>query len=156
MNATSTFGRLLRTTVFLGIAAVAGVAQGQQPWQAACEGDVQKFCKDTTGAKTLECLATNQDQLSDGCASFVWKYQIAQICQADRERLCKDATVPLGKCFQQNEKELSPKCREALVKGSKKYRAEKKADQPEAAPEKTAEKTAKPEGKKAAKAKAEK
>lgn len=114
-----------------GQAAPAGAPQ-KPAWQIACEPDVEKLCKEEvkTG-KVFECLTAKEEALaSEECRSFVWKLKIAQTCQEDFDKYCKPP-LPEGKtrgqCIKENEKNLSEKCRTALVRGSKRQKAEEKA-----------------------------
>jgi hypothetical protein len=65
-------------------------------------------------------------------------YRAKQLCQADYERLCKDAPK-LGECVKAHDAELSKECKAALVKGSKQQKADEKAA--DKAPDKAGEKT---------------
>jgi hypothetical protein len=126
-----------------------------QAWQKPCEGDIGKLCKDAAakGGNVPECLASHEKELSEDCTSaFLWRYKVAQDCKEDIEKLCKDkvasGATTMSQCFKDNEKALSEKCRTALVKGSKRQKAEDKA--------KGTGDTAKPEEKAEAPAKATK
>ena len=113
---------------------VVGMEAGKpQAWQKACQTDVEKVCKDvaTKGGNVPDCLAAHEKDLSEECTSaFLWRYKVMQDCKPDIDKLCKDklaaGTISLGQCFKDNEKVLSEKCRTALVKGSKRQKAEDK------------------------------
>jgi hypothetical protein len=131
-------------------------APAKQRFEVACSADIDKLCKaESQQNKTIECLAAHEKDLSEACSlGFMNGYRAAQICRPDFERLCKDAPK-LGECVKQHDADLSKECKAALVKGSKKQKAdEKAADKPtEKVAEKTpADKPAK-SGKKAAKKK---
>jgi hypothetical protein len=70
-----------------------------------------------------------------------------QDCKDDLQKLCGDklasGATTAGQCFKENEKALSEKCRTALVKGSKRQKAEEKGKTVTDSEEK-AEPTAKP------------
>jgi hypothetical protein len=109
-----------------------GAAPKQQAWMKPCEADAQKLCKEQLKSGDVpSCLASHEKELSEECTSaFLWRYKVAQACKDDIEKLCKDnlkAGMPLGQCFKEKDKELSAGCKSALVKGSKKSRAEEKA-----------------------------
>jgi hypothetical protein len=131
-------------------------ASKDQAFRKPCAADIDKLCKEEDKkGQTVECLAAHEKDLTDDCSlGFMNRYRAAQICKADFERLCKDVR-PLGPCVQAHDAELSKECKAALVKGSKKQKADEKAagkveEKPaEAAP---ADKPAK-KGKKAAKKK---
>jgi hypothetical protein len=113
-------------------------ANKPQPYQVACAADIDKLCKaEAQQGKSIECLAAHEKDLSEECTlKFMNGYRARQICQADFDRLCKDV-VPLGPCVKEHDAQLSKECKAALVKGSKKQKAdEKAADKPA---EKTAE-----------------
>jgi hypothetical protein len=115
-------------------AAAAPPAGKPQAWQKACQGDVDKLCKDvaTKGGNVPECLATHEKDLSEDCTSiFLWRYKVTQDCKDDIDKFCtaklQAGTTSLSQCFRDNEKALSEKCKAALVKGSKRQKAEDKA-----------------------------
>jgi hypothetical protein len=142
-------------------------AAGQPPaggapkpaWQTACQADAETLCKEEIkSGKVFECLGAKEAELtSEDCRSFVWKLKIAQTCAEDFDKYCK---MPLpegktrGQCIKENEKNLSDKCRAALVKGSRRQKQEDKAAaKVEAAAEKPAAEAAKKPAKKTAKKK---
>jgi len=114
-------------------------APAKQKYEVACATDIEKLCKaESQQGKAIECLATHEKDLSEPCTlGFMNGYRAAQICKPDFERLCKDAPK-LGECVKAHDAELSKECKAALVKGSKKQKADEKAAGVE--PEKTAEK----------------
>jgi hypothetical protein len=136
----------LRITLILAALSLPLTASAQQPapskdqlYRQACAGDIEKLCKaEDQKGQTVECLAAHEKDLSEECTlKFMNGYRVAQICKADFERLCKDVR-PLGPCVKEHDAELSKECKAALVKGSKKQKAEEKAaDKPA---EKVAEK----------------
>jgi len=104
-----------------------------QLWQQHCQAEVDKLCKDAMKTGTVpECLASHETELSETCQrSFLYKYKVAQLCKEDIEKICKPkmATgMSVGQCFRENEKNLSDRCREAISKASKQWKAEKKAE----------------------------
>lgn len=114
-------------------APVAATAQKQQAWQRYCLPDVEKFCKDAIAKDTVpECLAAKETELTEECQrSFLYKYRVAQICREDIEKTCKPkmATgMTLGACFKGHRKEFSQKCQDAIEKGQKQFKAEKRAE----------------------------
>jgi hypothetical protein len=134
-----------------------------QAWQKPCETDVQKLCKDVLAknGNVPDCLASHEKDLSEECTStFLWRYKVMQDCKDDVEKLCKERVAgggSLSACFKEREKELSDKCRTALVKGSKRSKAEEKTKTADGAkPDEKTETAAaapKPTKKKAAKKK---
>jgi hypothetical protein len=169
----------LGVTPALAILFLSALAQAQQPppatpppaapaagggkpqaWQKPCETDVQKLCKDVMAknGNVPDCLASHEKDLSEECtSSFLWRYKVMQDCKDDVDKLCKDriaAGTSLSACFKEREKDLSEKCRTALVKGSKRSKAEAKTADPAKPDEKTETAAAtKPVKKKAAKKK---
>jgi len=121
-------------------------APAKQKFEVACAADIDKLCKEEVKqGKTVECLAAHEKDLSEPCTlGFMNGYRAKQLCQADFERLCKDAPK-LGECVKAHDAELSKECKAALVKGSKQQKADEKAADkaPDKAGEKTAEKPAK-------------
>jgi hypothetical protein len=95
----------------------------------ACEEDVAKFCKDVRpgGGRIAACLKAHENELSPSCKASVgearkkaWDWQ--QACAADASRFCKD-TKPGGgrilKCLAANERDLDPRCKQALEEARK-------------------------------------
>jgi hypothetical protein len=128
----------------------------KQKYEVACATDIEKLCKaESQQGKTIECLAAHEKDLSESCSlGFMNGYRAAQICKPDFERLCKDAPK-LGECVKAHDADLSKECKAALVKGSKKQKADEKAagvppkeeaktaDKAEAKPAKAAKKSKK-------------
>jgi hypothetical protein len=125
-------------------AAAAGAPPPQMAWEKACESDMKSLCAGETG-DVRSCLAKNEKKLSKQCTDHFSAagYRVAQLCDADFERLCKAeaAAGDLGKCINSKIDKLSEKCRAALVKGSEKQDA-KDAAKKEKAAEKAAAKSA--------------
>jgi hypothetical protein len=93
------------------------------PWEKACDGDMKKICKDAKG-DVRECLAEHEKDLSKECTKHFSAagFRVAKLCEADFAKLCPDAAAKgnLGQCVNANQAKLSPKCRNALMAGSKK------------------------------------
>jgi hypothetical protein len=120
-------------------------AAPQMAWEKACEADMKSLCAEATG-DLRPCLAKNEKKLSKQCTDHFSAagFRVAQLCDADFERLCKAeaAAGQLGKCINAKLGQLSEKCRSALVKGSeqqdaktaaKKEKAEKAGKAPKVA-----------------------
>jgi hypothetical protein len=143
--------------VFFGVAG-AGVARAedkpapagspapQMAWEKACEADMKSLCAAEMTGDVRPCLAKNEKKLSKQCTDHFSAagFRVAQLCDADFERLCKAeaAAGQLGKCINAKMAQLSEKCRGALVKGSEQQDA-KAAAKKEKAAEKAAAKAGK-------------
>jgi len=120
-------------------------AEPVMPWEKACDADMKKICKDAKG-DVRDCLAEHEKELSKDCTKHFSAagYRVAKLCEADFNKLCPEAAIKgnLGQCVNANQAKLSPKCRNALVAGSKKAdeKAEKAAAKAAAKKEKAAEK----------------
>jgi hypothetical protein len=104
-----------------------------QAWQQACQPEIEKVCKEvaTKGGNVPDCLAAHEKDLSEQCTHiFLWRYRVMQDCKDDLQKLCGDklasGATTAAQCFKENEKALSEKCRTALIKGSKRQKAEDK------------------------------
>jgi Golgi apparatus protein 1 len=108
--------------------------QRAEQYAAACEGDVQSFCKEVQPGKGRinKCLAENQGSLSAGC-----KEAMAQrgemkaerrealeagvdACKNDMAQHCADVKPGSGRmnrCLKRNESKLSEGCRAAMKSG---------------------------------------
>ena len=148
----------LRISIVLAFLTLPALRAGAQQPSALdqarqlCAADVEKLCKDADkNGKTLECLESHDDDISDDCINKFWRrYKVGKICQADFERLCKDVK-PLGPCVKQHDAELSKECKAALIKGSKQQKAEDKANAKAAAADKADDSKTAAKGKKAKK-----
>jgi hypothetical protein len=98
-----------------------GAPPPQMAWEKACEADMKSYCAGETG-DVRGCLAKNESKLSKQCTEHFSAagYRVAQLCEADFDRLCKAeaAAGKLGPCINGKINQLSEKCRAALVKGS--------------------------------------
>ena len=98
-------------------------AEAVMPWEKACDADMKKICKDATG-DVRECLADHEKDLSKECTKHFSAagFRVAKLCEGDFAKLCPDAAAKgtLGQCVNANQAKLSPKCRNALMAGSKK------------------------------------
>lgn len=115
-------------------AAPAAPPQKQQAWQKSCAADIEKLCK--TAANVPECLAGKEAELGEECkTTFLYKYQVTQLCKDDIEKLCKPKMaqgMSLGECFKQHQKDLSEKCQAAIKRGSRQFKSEQKTEAPAA------------------------
>lgn len=103
-------------------AAAPAAAPPQMAWEKACEADMKSLCQAEMAGDVRPCLAKNEKKLSKQCTDHFSAagFRVAQLCDADFERLCKAeaASGQLGKCINAKLGQLSEKCRGALVKGS--------------------------------------
>jgi hypothetical protein len=120
-------------------AAPAGAPAPQMAWEKACEADIKSLCTAEKG-DVRPCLAKNEKKLSKQCTDHFSAagFRVAQVCDADFERLCKAeaAAGQLGKCVNAKMAQLSEKCRAALVKGSEQQDAKTAAKNEKAAAKK--------------------
>lgn len=106
--------------ICLGIWGVAAAASGH----SACREDSAKFCKDVKpgGGRLAQCLKAHESELAPACresmAAAKAKVQGAhEACADDVQKFCTDVMPGGGRviqCLKQNEKALSPECRERL------------------------------------------
>ena len=118
--------------------AAAGAAPPpQMAWEKACEADMKSLCAAEMTGDVRPCLAKHETKLSKQCTDHFSAagFRVAQLCDADFERLCKAeaAAGQLGKCINAKIGQLSEKCRAALVKGSEKQDAKEAARKEKAA-----------------------
>jgi len=99
-------------------------AAAAAPGQNACKEDSAKFCKDVEpgGGRLAQCLKTHESELTPACRETMTaakaKIQGAhEACADDVQKFCTEVKPGGGrvmKCLKQNEKGLSPECREKL------------------------------------------
>jgi hypothetical protein len=99
----------------------------------ACHKELSTFCKDVKAGqgRVLACLYAHEDKVSGQCEAAVYdaveqleqalaalRYAATE-CKADLLKYCGDVTVGQGRvaaCMKKNEKDLSQRCKDALVK----------------------------------------
>jgi hypothetical protein len=90
-----------------------------------CAQNAAKFCKDVKpgGGRLAKCLKEHEKDLSPQCkesmeAARAKAKEAHEACTDDIQKLCKEVKPGGGrivKCLRENEKQLSPECREKLV-----------------------------------------
>ena len=96
----------------------------------ACADDIAKFCKDVQpgGGRLVRCMQEHEKDLSPQCKASIKEArakakEVHEVCADDVHKFCKDVQ-PGGwrivNCLKQNEKQLSPECREKLTQAKKK------------------------------------
>lgn len=88
-----------------------------------CAKDLDRLCKTAMGASNKrKCLKTYQSKLSKECKSYQSERmdkitKLIKNCDSDRRKFCQGISQKIPKiirCLEQNEKKLSPICRESL------------------------------------------
>jgi hypothetical protein len=138
--------------MLLSLSSAARAEEKEAPvmeWEAACAPDVKALCQEEIKNKAPDvrpCLAKHEKELSKECTKHFSAagFRVAQLCGDDINRLCAAAAAKgeLGPCMNAKQDKLSPKCKEALMSGSKKEE-EKQAVAKERAAERKAKKAAK-------------
>jgi hypothetical protein len=118
--------------LIVGILALALCVSGPAGAQTKnpCAEDAAKLCKDVKpgGGRLAKCLKEHEKDLSPQCkesmeAARAKAKEAHEACTDDIQKLCKDVKPGAGrivKCLRENEKQLSPECREKLTqKGTK-------------------------------------
>jgi SET domain-containing protein len=90
-----------------------------------CAEDAAKLCKDVKpgGGRLAKCLKEHEKDLSPQCkesmeAARAKAKEAHETCTDDVQKLCKDVKPGAGRivqCLRENEKQLSPECREKLT-----------------------------------------
>jgi hypothetical protein len=96
----------------------------------SCQSDIEKYCKDVKegAGRIAACLKGHVDDLSPRCKITYDKIDIqvqkrkiiknlAEACQDDMARFCKDTPVGKGgrmKCLKEHKEELSDSCKAAM------------------------------------------
>jgi Golgi apparatus protein 1 len=97
--------------------------------QAACSGDVQKFCGNVTRAegRVLLCMYAHDDQLSHGCEMSLYRAsrglnqalyrvdRLADACWNEIQAQCGNADH-VGQCIMDKAQSLSPPCQQAVAR----------------------------------------
>ena len=93
--------------------------------EAACKGDIEKFCKGVEPGKghLMKCLKGHDNMLSQGCKDSAAKmkekmHAFKDACKADKEKFCKDVKQGKGRiiaCLKGAEANLSAGCKDAMT-----------------------------------------
>lgn len=123
-----------RVGLFVGIAALALCFSGPAGAQTKnpCAEDAAKLCKDVKpgGGRLAKCLKEHEKDLSPQCkesieAARAKAKEAHEACTDDVQKFCKEVKPGAGrivKCLRENEKQLSPECREKLAQKRTKAR----------------------------------
>lgn len=113
--------------LLVGIVALALCLSGPAAAQTKnpCADDTAKFCKDVKpgGGRLAKCMKEHEKDLSPQCKESIDEArgkakEAHEACTDDIQKLCKDVKPGGGrivKCLKENEKQLSPECREKLA-----------------------------------------
>ncbi len=128
---------LVASMVFVGTA-TAGPGKGGKGLKSACAADVQRLCADAGNKREkLQCLADNQDSLSEACIEKVSQVQARKqerrqkfeaACGADAQNFCGgiEPGKELKQCLRDNRDSLSSSCRELADRAGKNGKKGKK------------------------------
>ena len=113
----------------VGLALCVSEPVGAQP-KNPCADDLAKFCKDVKpgGGRLERCLKEHEKDLSPECKASIGAARAKakeahDACANDVQKFCKDVKPGEGrlvKCLKENEKQLSPECRDKLKPRGKK------------------------------------
>jgi hypothetical protein len=116
--------------LFVACLGVWGYSVAGNLGKSACKDDVIQFCKDVKpgGGRLSKCLKEHEGELSVACresiAAAKAKLQGAhEACADDVQKFCAEVNPGGGRvlrCLRENQKELSPECRERLGSAGKK------------------------------------
>lgn len=92
-----------------------------------CADDIANFCKDVKhgGGRIASCLKEDEKDLSPACKArnaemMMRAKEVDKACADDIDKFCKDVQPGRGnmaRCLREHKDELSPECKEEMVKG---------------------------------------
>ena len=140
--------KMIAFSMVVGALLLAGSARAEETLgdkvKKACSKELSTFCKGVPQGegRILACFYAFEDKLSDSCMYALYdaaaqleqavaavKFAAGQ-CQDDLQKFCANVKPGQGRglaCLEKNDKDVSQKCKDALMQtGLKKAKAEKK------------------------------